>query len=321
MISRLIFAIIMTILRLYSLKTVKNEVKMQPFSSIRVYENQSLGEGVITEVKAEHDHLSGDISLELRCPTESMDEIVSALSELMLPPRIVRVESFLSINLMGCGRTLAVLTKLKDHQLISADLADEVIGNFPARHYGSTVDLRAAPNLTRLFSNHSAISPSAFLTSIEDATIGVRPLLSITSSRPRVSNQLFMPLEGNRDNRDALVMRATDASFNAVSSVALVTVPGCGVNAERLEGIDVDIPSEYICPLSQEIMTDPVFDPEHPKIHFERSWIVTHLQNFKTNPITKTPLKITDLVVDTKLKDAIDNFVDGQTSGFSRMSM
>lgn len=161
MISRLIFATIMTVLRLYSLKTVKNEVKMQALSSIRVYENQPLGEGVITKVKAERYHIRSDISsLELRCPTESMDEIVSALSELMLPPRIVRGESFLSTTLMSCDRTLAVLTKLKHHQLISADLADEVIGNFPGRQYGSTVDLRVESTFPTFFSSHGDVSPS-----------------------------------------------------------------------------------------------------------------------------------------------------------------
>lgn len=64
-------------------------------------------------------------------------------------------------------------------------------------------------------------------------------------------------------------------------------------------------------------MTDPVFDPEHPEIKFEKSWILPALELKKENPYTKTPLQPEQLKLDVELKQAIDTFVKSKVEEHS----
>jgi len=93
---------------------------------------------------------------------------------------------------------------------------------------------------------------------------------------------------------------------------ARVTVPPVGKNSVALNNINYDgpIPEEFKCPLSLEIMNDPVYDPRNSRQGFERAWILTHLQNNPTNPLTRQALKNVDLVDATALKTRIDAFVN-----------
>lgn len=89
-----------------------------------------------------------------------------------------------------------------------------------------------------------------------------------------------------------------------------VTTPSDGENAKRAALLpeDVDIPEEFICPLSQAIMTNPVFDPESGN-RFERAWILAEIQRTGKNPCNRKNLLAESLQPDCKLKEEIDQFL------------
>ena len=65
-----------------------------------------------------------------------------------------------------------------------------------------------------------------------------------------------------------------------------------------------DVPSAYICPLTLEIMTDPLMDRTGRS--FERTAIVEWLTNKSpTCPMTRRPMKVTDLVSNNRLRAEI----------------
>jgi hypothetical protein len=88
--------------------------------------------------------------------------------------------------------------------------------------------------------------------------------------------------------------------------------PGVGENAEKLSGLELNIPDEFICPLSFQIMTNPVYVNAHPGQRFERSWIEYHLSQHNNNPLNREPLSLSELSDDTALKNQIDAYVEEQ---------
>ncbi len=84
-----------------------------------------------------------------------------------------------------------------------------------------------------------------------------------------------------------------------------------GENSDRLEqaGFTGFIPPSFICPLSQQIMTDPVFPVDTPSHRFEHLWILNHLERSQTNPLNRQSMTIEDLRSDEPLKASIKRFV------------
>ena len=102
-----------------------------------------------------------------------------------------------------------------------------------------------------------------------------------------------------------------------------------GKNAALLEEISYpsdDIPQQFLCPITCEIMTDPVrfeqdcefsgelnkFTPKAGREShvFERSAIAHYMQNFRlVHPLTREDISNTTLTTDVKLKEQIDAFV------------
>jgi hypothetical protein len=62
----------------------------------------------------------------------------------------------------------------------------------------------------------------------------------------------------------------------------------------------------FICPITQELMVDPVIDPDGNS--YERKAIEGWLRQNNTSPITRAPLAITDLRPNRALKQAIDEY-------------
>ena len=62
----------------------------------------------------------------------------------------------------------------------------------------------------------------------------------------------------------------------------------------------------FICPISQQIMKDPVITPHG--ITYERSSIESWIDKKSTCPITRKPLKKIDLIPNYSLKNAIQNY-------------
>jgi hypothetical protein len=92
-------------------------------------------------------------------------------------------------------------------------------------------------------------------------------------------------------------------------------------NQEQLGSYPGRIPEEYLCQLSFEIMTDPVFDPRVPHIKFERGYIERVLAIKNENPFTRQPLTHEELIPDTELKDLIKTFVDENQISAKRASV
>lgn len=70
-----------------------------------------------------------------------------------------------------------------------------------------------------------------------------------------------------------------------------------------------DAPAPFICPISNEVMTDPVVDPEGNT--FERAAIERWLRTNPTSPITRRPLSSSDLAPNRSLRDAIEAWKAG----------
>ncbi len=83
-------------------------------------------------------------------------------------------------------------------------------------------------------------------------------------------------------------------------------------NAERLEeaGFTEDIPKEFICPLSCDVMYDPVMVRNNENHKFERTWILRALETRQENPLNRQPLNARDLVSDSYTKERIAAFVN-----------
>ena len=64
--------------------------------------------------------------------------------------------------------------------------------------------------------------------------------------------------------------------------------------------------STFMCPITQELMIDPVIDPDGNS--YERHAIEGWLRQNNTSPITRAPLSIKDLRPNRALKQAIDEY-------------
>ena len=70
----------------------------------------------------------------------------------------------------------------------------------------------------------------------------------------------------------------------------------------------MDIPSEFICPITQEIMKEPVSDNEG--VSYEKLSIERWLSRNNTSPMSRKPLYMRDLRPNIALKNLISSFND-----------
>lgn len=68
-----------------------------------------------------------------------------------------------------------------------------------------------------------------------------------------------------------------------------------------------NIPSEFMCPITQDIMVEPVICRD--AITYEKSAIETWLATHTTSPVTRQPLYAYDLIPNRALKSAIEEFI------------
>ena len=89
-----------------------------------------------------------------------------------------------------------------------------------------------------------------------------------------------------------------------------VVMPEQGKNAQALKRLDVNaVPEHLCCPLSGEIMDNPVCDPAYPQYTFERMWIEERLKDKEENPFTRTALTKDQLISDQRIKSEIKLFM------------
>ena len=75
-------------------------------------------------------------------------------------------------------------------------------------------------------------------------------------------------------------------------------------------GAVVDVPPEYLCPITLVLMTDPVIS-RTTGYTYERAAIEKWLQNNTICPITRTPLSLRDLIPNRSLLESIERYKGG----------
>ena len=72
----------------------------------------------------------------------------------------------------------------------------------------------------------------------------------------------------------------------------------------------VDVPDHFCCPLTLDIMTDPVVD--HEGNTFERAAIEAWIREHETSPITRSPLQVGNLTPNRVLRNIIEQYTSDQ---------
>ncbi len=76
---------------------------------------------------------------------------------------------------------------------------------------------------------------------------------------------------------------------------------------EPINADEDDFMKHFICPITNELMKDPVVTPSMHR--FERKAIEHWIRNNGTCPITRQPLRIDQLKSDFAIKQAIEGYV------------
>lgn len=104
-----------------------------------------------------------------------------------------------------------------------------------------------------------------------------------------------------------------------VSANSKIVLPEVSRNHKKLDAIKVkDIPEDYICPLSCNVMSDPVFNTALGLPNVERAWILIEIERKGKNPFNNSPLQESDLQSNVKLKEEIDGFVDNLVQAYEQ---
>lgn len=75
-----------------------------------------------------------------------------------------------------------------------------------------------------------------------------------------------------------------------------------------------EIPDEFLCPISFDLMKDPVLLPTSGTL-MERSVIKQHLLNDEHDPFNRAPLKVSDLKDAVEMKKKIEDWVEKKLRG------
>merc|ERR1719181_17386 len=70
---------------------------------------------------------------------------------------------------------------------------------------------------------------------------------------------------------------------------------------------DLEIPDHFLDPIMQDIMEDPVLLPTSKTI-MDRKVIERHIMSNDDDPFNRMPLKVADLVPETKMREEIHEF-------------
>jgi len=70
---------------------------------------------------------------------------------------------------------------------------------------------------------------------------------------------------------------------------------------------NINIPNEYLCPITLEIMREPMVMPDGHT--YEKEAIKMALEKTHCSPLTKIPMNFSDGVINYSLKSLIENFI------------
>lgn len=125
---------------------------------------------------------------------------------------------------------------------------------------------------------------------------GMKPSRRITAGRTKMTKRAASaPSVSSKANVDTTSTRTLPA---AVST----TTDGKTDNKSGKR----EPPAPFLCPLTLEVMTDPVMDPEGNT--FDRVAITKWLLRNQTSPISRTPMRVDQLIPNRSLKCLIEAF-------------
>jgi hypothetical protein len=97
----------------------------------------------------------------------------------------------------------------------------------------------------------------------------------------------------------------------------LITIAPNLSNSKKLALLNIEAPDEYICPISLEIMTNPVYIKAHPQQRFEKAKLEEALSQKLENPLTREYLNHDGFAIDVKFRDEINDWVEKQLQNAS----
>lgn len=172
---------------------------------------------------------------------------------------------------------------------------------------GSVIGERliTSPEQTQSINTNESSQAQARIANNNNQTREREDAMEIDRSHERVNADLQSVL----DQSFAEHYGHTSATYRPTQSAA-PTLPEVGPNASALEGKEIAIPYHLTCKLSFEIMTDPVcFVGISNQDCFEYAWIMEHLRNNRTHPLTREPVRAEMLVSNLVVKRECDNLV------------
>lgn len=151
------------------------------------------------------------------------------------------------------------------------------------------------------------------------------PLLPVPLSLSLLTQGMAMMIPPPPSLGEFLFAQAQTASMNGASSATSSSRPADSQNEITLAQRNIssrEIPAQYKCSITDEVMDVPVYDPRLPAVKFDRKNIVFYLEhNLKpTHPHTRQPLKARDLVVDVVLKADIEAWMKSSLVIYSNQS-
>ncbi len=183
-----------------------------------------------------------------------------------------------------------------------------------ALHLNMGKEMPPLSSLAQALGSTTAPSPQNFWAPYSGETL--RNLMRADNPEQRFLATYGNEIQANLRQMERHIYNHRDLSFFGPSRAPSnkATIPQDGLNRQKLKEIDYSgsIPKDYQCPLSMEIMTEPVYVRQHPNQRFEKSWILAHLQNRHDNPLTREHMTEADLIDDTALKSEINAFVEAQ---------
>jgi hypothetical protein len=175
-----------------------------------------------------------------------------------------------------------------------------------------SVSFQAVYNMFEQFSSLHQNTETLPLPTLDNSLLDQEniPPLVLLSLMPFLTMPMHAPFLSEGDS----FAQTQTASMHAAHSATSSSPPPDSQNETLLaqRGISShQIPEQYKCSITDEVMDVPVYDPKLPNIKFDRKNIEYHLKNYHTHPHTNLPLKASDLIVDTTLKAVIEAFVKG----------
>lgn len=107
-----------------------------------------------------------------------------------------------------------------------------------------------------------------------------------------------------------VIENCIDAYINSIDGELNTTKPPC-LNIPMSVNIH-EVPDEYKCPISKEIMKDPVISADGHT--YEREMITRHMGNERRSPITLTDFLFPHLIPNWNIRKAIQSYIDNYSA-------